>query len=77
MLKHIMLSCIVPVNEEVNVVTPVPEEEQSLVEVGFDICGTDLEPEIPIDQGKPWMHLNLPCILKSFTSLMLMLCYIR
>jgi hypothetical protein len=23
------------------------------VEIGFDICGTDLEPEIPVDQGKP------------------------
>jgi hypothetical protein len=57
------------VNEEVNVVESVLEEEQSLVEVGFDICGTDPEPKIPIDQGKPRMHLNLPCVLKSFTSL--------
>jgi hypothetical protein len=39
------------------------------VEVGFDICGTDLEPEIPVDQGKPRMHLNISCVLKSFTSL--------
>jgi hypothetical protein len=77
MLKHIMLSRIVPMNEEVNVVTLVPKEEQSPVEVGFDICGTVLELEISVDQGKPWMHLNLPCILKSFTSLMLMLCCIR
>jgi hypothetical protein len=72
-----MLSRIVPVNEEVNVVVPIPEEEQSLVEVGFDICGTNPEPEISIDQGKPRMHLNLPCVLKSFASLMLMLCCIR
>jgi hypothetical protein len=64
-------------NEEVNVVEPILEEEQSPVEVGFDICGTDPEPEIPVDQGKPRMHLNLPCILKSFTSFMLMLCGIR
>jgi hypothetical protein len=48
------------VNEEVNVVEPVPEEEQSPVEVGFDICGTNPEPEIPINQGKPRMHLTLP-----------------
>jgi hypothetical protein len=53
MLKHAILSRIVPVNEEINVVAPVPEEEQSPVEIGFDICGTDLEPEIPVDQGKP------------------------
>jgi hypothetical protein len=57
------------VNEEVNVVEPVPAEEQSSVEVEFDICETDPEPEIPVDQGKPRMHLNLPCVLKSFTSL--------
>jgi hypothetical protein len=72
-----MLSCIDPVNEEVNVVEPIPEEEQSPVKVGFDFCGTDLELEIPVNQGKPRMHLNLSCILKSFTSLMLMLCGIR
>jgi hypothetical protein len=72
-----MLSRIVPVNEDVNVVEPIPEEGQSSVEVGFDICGTDPEPEIPVNQGKPRMHLNLPCVLKRFTSLMLMLCCIR
>jgi hypothetical protein len=55
------------VNEEANVIESVPEEEQSPVEVGFDICGIDPEPEIPVDQGKPRMHLNFPCILKSFT----------
>jgi hypothetical protein len=37
------------VNEEVNVVEPIPEEEQSPVEVGFDIYGTDPEPKIPVD----------------------------
>jgi hypothetical protein len=44
------------VNEEVNIVEPVPEEGQSPVVVGFYICGTDPEPEIPVDQGKPQMH---------------------
>jgi hypothetical protein len=39
------------------------------VEVGFDICGTDPEPEFSVDQGKPRLHLNLPCILKSFLHL--------
>jgi hypothetical protein len=51
-----MLSRVVPVNEEVNVVEPVPEEGQSPVEVGFDICRTNPKPEIPVDQGKPQMH---------------------
>jgi hypothetical protein len=64
-------------NKEVNVVEPVPEEEQSPVEVGFDICRTDPEPEIPIDQGKPRMHLNLPLSFQRFISLMLMNCCIR
>jgi hypothetical protein len=50
-------------------VEPVPKEEQMSMEVGSDICGTDSEPKLPIDQGKPRMHLNLPCVLKSFTSL--------
>jgi hypothetical protein len=77
MLKHVMLSRIVPVNEEVNVVEPITEEEQSPVEVGFDICGTDPKLEIHVDQSKPRIHLNIPCVLKRFTSLMLMRCCIR
>jgi hypothetical protein len=44
------------VNKEVDVVELVLEEGQSLVEVGFDICGTNPKPEILIDQGKPRMH---------------------
>jgi hypothetical protein len=47
-------------NKEIIVVEPVPEEEQTLVEVGFDIFGTDPEPKLPVDQGKPRMHLTLP-----------------
>jgi hypothetical protein len=39
------------------------------MEVGFDIYGTEPELELPADQGKPRMHLNLPCVLKNFTSL--------
>jgi hypothetical protein len=65
------------VNEEITEVESVPEEEPTSVEVGFDICGTDPDPELPVDQGKPQMHLNLPCVLKSFISLILMLCCIR
>jgi hypothetical protein len=53
MLKHFMLYCVVPVNEEVNVVEPVPEEGQSPVEIGFDICGTDPEPEISSTKVSP------------------------
>jgi hypothetical protein len=64
-----MLSCVVPVNEEVNVVEPVPEEGQSPVEVGFDICGTNPKPEIPVDQGKLRMHLNPTLSLQSLYHL--------
>jgi hypothetical protein len=39
------------------------------VEVGFEICGTDPEPKFLVDQGKPRLHLTLPCILKSLLHL--------
>jgi hypothetical protein len=58
------------VNEEIAEVESVPEEEPTSVEVGFDICGTDPEPELSVDQGKLRLHLTLPYVLKSFTSLM-------
>jgi hypothetical protein len=44
------------VNEEITEVKSVPEEETTSVEVRFDICGTDPEPELPVDQGKPRIH---------------------
>jgi hypothetical protein len=47
------------VNEEITEVESVPEEEPTSMEVGFDICGTNPEPELSVDQGKPRMHLNL------------------
>jgi hypothetical protein len=65
------------VNEEIAEVESVPEEESTSMEVGFDICGTDPEPELPVDQGKPRLHLTLPCVLKSFTSLILRLYCIK
>jgi hypothetical protein len=55
------------VNEEISEVESVPEKEPMSVEVEFDICGTDPRPDLPVDQGKSQMHLNLPCVLKSFT----------
>jgi hypothetical protein len=57
------------VNEEIVEVESVPEEEPTSVEVGFDICGTDPEPKLSINQGKPRLHLTLPCILKSLLHL--------
>jgi hypothetical protein len=42
-------SRVVPVNEEIAKVESVPKEEPTFVGVGFDICGTDLEPKLLID----------------------------
>jgi hypothetical protein len=59
------------VNEDVNVVEPDPEEGQSPVEVEFNICGFNPEPEIPIDQGKPRLHTTPPCVLQILHHLCL------
>ena len=54
------------VNESENVVVnQVVEEVNPTVEVGFDICGTSLEPDFSDNQGKPRIHLNLPCVLQN------------
>ena len=54
------------------VVNQVVEEVNPPVEVGFDICGTTPEPNFSVNEGKPRMHLNLPCVLQidfAFASL--------
>jgi hypothetical protein len=63
------------VNEEGNVVEPVPEEEQSLVEVRFDICGTDPELNIPVDQGKASDAFKpFLCFEKLYFTLLMLCC---
>jgi hypothetical protein len=47
----------------------VVEEVVPLVEVGVDICGTSPEPDYPVDQGKPRMHLNPTMWFTNFISL--------
>ena len=60
------------VNESENVVVnQVVEEVNPPVEVGFDICGTSPEPDYSVNQGKPRMHLNLPCVLQIISLLFL------
>ena len=60
------------VNKSKNlVVNQVMEEVNLSIEVGFDICGTSLEPDFSINQGKPRMHLNLPCVLQILSLLLL------
>jgi hypothetical protein len=64
------------VNKEVNVIEPVPEEEQSLVEVQFDICGTGPKPEIPVDKASP-DAFNPTLSFTKFTPLLFMIYCIR
>ena len=57
------------VNESENVVVNhVVEEVNPSVEVGFDICGTSPKPDYSENQGKPQMHLNLPCVLQIYIT---------
>ena len=72
-ISRIMLNmALLPrvVNESENVVVnQVVEEVNPPIEVGFDICRTTLELDYSDNQGKPRMHLNLPCFYK-FISLL-------
>ena len=63
------------VNESEHVVVnQVVEEVNPSVEVGFDICGTSSEPDFSVNQGKPRMHLNLPCVLQVFIAFAFIYC---
>ena len=63
MLNMALLLCVVNEGEHV-VVNQVVGEVNPSVEVGFDIGGTTLEPDFSVNEGKPQMHLNLPCVLQ-------------
>ena len=63
------------VNESENVVVnQVVEEVNPFVEVGFNICGTSPEPDFSVNQGKPRMHLNLPCVLQIYIGFAFIYC---
>ena len=63
------------VNEIENVVVnQVVEEVNPTVEVGFDICGTTPEPDYFDNQGKPRMHLNIPCVLQIYIAFVFKYC---
>ena len=63
------------VNESEHVaVNQVEEGVNPSIEVGFDICGTSPEPDFSVNQGKPRMHLNLPCILRVFITFAFQYC---
>ena len=63
MLNMALLQCVVNKGEHV-VVNQVAEEVNPAIEVGSDNCGTSQEPDFSVNQGKPRMHLNLPCVLQ-------------
>ena len=50
------------------VANQVVEEVNPSVEVELDICGTSPEPDFFVNQGKPQMHLNLPCVLQIYIT---------
>ena len=67
MLNMTLLLCVV--NKGVHVVVnQVAEEVNPSVEVRSDNCGTSPEPDFSVNQGKPRMHLNLPCVLQIYIA---------
>ena len=67
MLNMALLLCVVNEAEHM-VVNLVVEEVNPSVEVGFDNYGTSQEPDFSMNQGKPRMHLNLPCVLQIYIA---------
>ena len=63
MLNMALLLCVVNEGENV-VVNQVVEEVDLSVVVGVDIGGTTPDLDFSVNEGKPWMHTTLPCILQ-------------
>ena len=73
MLNMALLLCVVNEGEHV-VVNQVAAEVNPPVEIGFDICGTTPELDFSVNQGKPRMHLNLPCVLQIVIAFSFIYC---
>ena len=73
MLNMALLLRVVSESENV-VVNQVVEEVNPSIEVGFDISGTIPEPDFSNNQGKPRMHLNLPCVLQNYIAFAFQYC---
>lgn len=68
-VEHALLLSRVVSESENPFADQVSAEVNPSVEVGFDICGTDPEPEYIVNQGKPRMHLNLSlCFEKLYIT---------
>ena len=63
MLNMAMLLRVVSEGDRV-VVNQVAEEVDLSVEVGSKTCEKSQEPDFSVNEGKPRMHITLPCILQ-------------
>ena len=72
MLNMALLLRVVNEGEHV-VVNQVAEEVNPSIEVGFDNCGTSPEPDFSVN-GKPRMHLNIPCVLQIYIAFAFLYC---
>ena len=70
MLNMALLLRVVNEGEHM-VVNQVAEEVNPSVEVGSNNCGTSQEPNFSVNEGKPRMHLTLPCVLQILSLLLL------
>ena len=70
MLNMALLLRVVNEGEHV-VVNQVAEEVNPSVEVGSDNCGMSQEPNFSVNEGKPRIHLTLPCVLQILSLLLL------
>ena len=73
MLNMALLLRVVNEGEHV-VVNQVVEEVDPSVEVGVDIGGTTPDPHFSVNEGKPQMHLNLPCVLQIYIAFPFIYC---
>ena len=73
MLNMALLLRVVNEGEHM-VVNQVVEEVNPSVEVGLDNCGATPEPNFSVNEGKPRMHLNLPCVLQNYFAFAFIYC---
>ena len=67
MLNMALLLHVVNEGEHV-VVNQVVEEVNPSVEVGLDNCGATPELDFSVNEGKPRIYLNLPCVLQIYIA---------
>ena len=73
MLNMALLLRVVNEGEHV-IVNQVAEEVSPSVEVGLNPCGTSQESDFSVNEGKPRMHLNLPCDLQIVFAFAFLYC---